>query len=37
MQYAFAYYWFLMSQKKPFNVTEEFDKLDTDGDGMLSF
>eukprot|EP00053_Salpingoeca_punica_P018525 m.182084 g.182084 ORF g.182084 m.182084 type:complete len:1404 (-) comp17455_c0_seq3:254-4465(-) len=36
MQYAFAYFYFLIHQKLDFNLTEEFNRLDTDRDGLLS-
>jgi len=36
MQYAFAYFYYLMSVEDLFNTDEEFGNLDTDGDGLLS-
>ena len=33
MQYAFSYYYFLMSEKKELNVPAAFEKLDTDKSG----
>eukprot|EP00047_Mylnosiga_fluctuans_P003985 m.232102 g.232102 ORF g.232102 m.232102 type:complete len:1323 (+) comp12300_c0_seq1:20-3988(+) len=36
MQYAFAYFYYLVGQARPFNVSEQFSRLDTDGDGVLS-
>ena len=33
MQFAFAYYWFLMSQQKEFDAREQFEALDIDHDG----
>lgn len=37
MQYAFAYYYYMMHERVPYNYTELFETvLDTDGDGKLS-
>ncbi|XP_078683763.1 N-acetylglucosamine-1-phosphotransferase subunits alpha/beta-like isoform X1 [Branchiostoma floridae x Branchiostoma belcheri] len=36
MQFAFSYFYYLMSEKEPRNVTEIFDSLDTDKSGILS-
>eukprot|EP00058_Branchiostoma_floridae_P023700 XP_002609190.1 hypothetical protein BRAFLDRAFT_125953 [Branchiostoma floridae] len=36
MQFAFSYFYYLMSEKEPRNVTEIFDSLDTDKSGVLS-
>lgn len=33
MQYAFAYYYYLMSVEHPFNATREFEALDADDNG----
>ncbi len=33
MQYAFAYMHFMASVRRPFNITEEFNELDTDENG----
>ena len=35
MQYAFAYFYFLIGQSRPFNVSDQFSRLDTDSDGDL--
>ena len=36
MQYAFAYFYYLMSVEDPFNTTKYFNELDSDLDGLLS-
>ena len=36
MQYAFAYMYFMAHQEKFFNSTEQFTRLDTDGNGLLN-
>eukprot|EP00042_Codosiga_hollandica_P052484 m.666937 g.666937 ORF g.666937 m.666937 type:complete len:1519 (-) comp58506_c0_seq6:3156-7712(-) len=36
MQYAFAYMYYMMSAKQSFDPVVEFQRLDTDGDGLLS-
>jgi len=36
MQYSFAYYYYLMSEEKPFNASEIFDVFDTNYSGVLS-
>ena len=33
MQYAFSYFYFLMSEKQELNVQAAFERLDTDGTG----
>ncbi|KAM9328718.1 N-acetylglucosamine-1-phosphotransferase subunits alpha/beta isoform 2-T2 [Pholidichthys leucotaenia] len=36
MQFAFSYFYFLMSAQKQLNVSEVFDEIDTDHSGVLS-
>lgn len=36
MQFAFSYFYFLMSAQQHLNVTEVFDEIDTDHSGVLS-
>lgn len=36
MQFAFSYFYFLMSAQQQLNVTEVFDEIDTDHSGVLS-
>lgn len=36
MQFAFSYFYFLMSAQQQLNVTEVFDEIDTDHSGILS-
>lgn len=36
MQFAFSYFYFLMSAQQQLNVTDVFDEIDTDHSGVLS-
>lgn len=36
MQFAFSYFYFLMSAQQRLNVSEVFDEIDTDHSGVLS-
>lgn len=36
MQFAFSYFYFLMSAQQQLNVSEVFDEVDTDHSGVLS-
>lgn len=36
MQFAFSYFYFLMSAQQQLNVSEVFDEIDTDHSGVLS-
>lgn len=36
MQFAFSYFYFLMSAQQQLNVSEVFDEIDTDHSGILS-
>nr|CAB3250130.1 N-acetylglucosamine-1-phosphotransferase subunits alpha/beta [Phallusia mammillata] len=36
MQFAFSYFYYVMSEEKPINYSEIFDRLDTDESGVLS-
>ncbi|XP_062850182.1 N-acetylglucosamine-1-phosphotransferase subunits alpha/beta [Trichomycterus rosablanca] len=36
MQFAFSYFYFLMSAQEQLNVSQVFDEVDTDGSGVLS-
>lgn len=36
MQFAFSYFYFLMSAQQKLNVTDVFDEIDTDHSGVLS-
>ena len=33
MQFAFSYFYFLMSEKKEFNIADMYQQLDTDSSG----
>ncbi len=35
MQFAFSYFYFLMSEKKVFDVVDMFQKIDTDNSGLV--
>eukprot|EP00117_Sycon_ciliatum_P012243 scpid10762/ scgid2510/ N-acetylglucosamine-1-phosphotransferase subunits alpha/beta; GlcNAc-1-phosphotransferase subunits alpha/beta; Stealth protein GNPTAB; UDP-N-acetylglucosamine-1-phosphotransferase subunits alpha/beta; N-acetylglucosamine-1-phosphotransferase subunit alpha; N-acetylglucosamine-1-phosphotransferase subunit beta len=36
MQFSFSYFYYMMSERKPFNVTEVFEQFDVDNSGHLS-
>ncbi|XP_030071271.1 N-acetylglucosamine-1-phosphotransferase subunits alpha/beta isoform X2 [Microcaecilia unicolor] len=36
MQFAFSYFYYLMSAVAPLNISQVFDEVDTDGSGVLS-
>jgi len=36
MQFAFSYFYYLMSEVKPINFTELFNRFDTDQSAILS-
>eukprot|EP00051_Salpingoeca_urceolata_P021146 m.326553 g.326553 ORF g.326553 m.326553 type:complete len:1341 (-) comp19743_c0_seq1:120-4142(-) len=36
MQFAFSYMYYMMSLERPFDLTEEFKRMDVDGDGVLT-
>ena len=36
MQFAFSYFYYLMSEEIPLNMSSIFDSIDMDGSGVLS-